>query len=63
MFRYMDPDDDLICKLRVWTTTLGYSFILAAMFERTWQIRRVYGKVVKGNQLTITVTNFFEVGN
>ena len=46
----------------MWLTTLGYSFILTAMFERTWQIRRVYGKVVKGNQLTATVTSFVEVG-
>jgi hypothetical protein len=59
----MQPDSDTICKARIWTTTIGYSMILTAMFERTWQIRRVYGKVVKGNQLTATVTNFFEVGN
>ena len=32
------------------------------MIERTWQIRRVYGKVVKNNQLTSTVTGFLEVG-
>ena len=32
------------------------------MFERTWQIRRVYGKVVKNNQLKATVSGFVEVG-
>ena len=47
---------------RIWSTTLGYSLILTAMFERTWQIRRVYGKVIKSGQLTSQVTNFFEIG-
>ena len=32
------------------------------MFERTWQIRRVYGKVVNGGKLTSKVTGFLEIG-
>ena len=48
--------------MRIWLTTLGYSLILTAMFERTWQIKRVHGKVVKGNKLTTHVTGFLEVG-
>ena len=32
------------------------------MFERTWQIKRVYGKVLKGSKLTTNVTGFLEVG-
>ena len=32
------------------------------MFERTWQIRRVYGKVIHGGKLTTKVTGFLEIG-
>ena len=32
------------------------------MFERTWQIRRVYGKVINGGKLTTKVTGFLEIG-
>ena len=56
------PDQDYICQLRVWFTTIGYSLILTAMFERTWQIKRVYGKVMKGTNLAATVTGFMEIG-
>ena len=32
------------------------------MFERTWQLRRVYGKVVNGGKLTTKVTGLLEIG-
>ena len=32
------------------------------MFERTWQLRRIYGKVVNDGKLTTKVTGIFEIG-
>ena len=62
VFWFFVPDQDYICQCRVWLATMGYSLILTSMFERTWQIKRVYGKVVKGTKLTVNVTSFLEVG-
>lgn len=58
----MIPDSNAICQARIWLTTMGYCMILTAMFERTFQIKRVYGKVFKNNQLTATVAGLFEMG-
>jgi hypothetical protein len=62
IFWYLVPDGDDDCLPRIWLTAMGYSLILTAMFERTWQIKRVYGKVLKGKNLATTVNGFFEVG-
>ena len=45
--------------MRLWMNALGYTLILIALFERTYQIKKVYGKVVKHNQLTANITNFW----
>lgn len=62
IFWYKVPNSDWICQTRIWTTIIGYTFIIIAMFERTWQIHRVYGKVVKENHLVINISSFLEIG-
>jgi hypothetical protein len=47
IFFYETPTSDSICHLRIWFPTLGYTLILVATFERTWQIHTVYEKVRK----------------
>jgi hypothetical protein len=45
IFLYKVPTSDNICNTRVWLPVLGYTLILVATFERTWQMHTVYEKV------------------
>lgn len=42
VFFYLVPDEDWICQLRVWLTSLGFTLFLGALFTRTLQIHRIY---------------------
>jgi hypothetical protein len=59
IFFYQTPTSDATCHLRIWFPTLGYTLILVATFERTWQIHTVYEKVRrKDKSYVIYITGF-----
>ena len=43
-------------------TCIGFTLVFAAMFERTFRIHRVYGRVYKQNKLTGNIASILEVG-
>lgn len=62
VFWYRLPDSDTVCMARVWLTCLGYTLILVAIFERTFHIFRVYGRVYKSSKLVnANLTKLWEI--
>lgn len=59
---YAIPNADSTCACRQWLTCIGFTLVFAAMFERTFRIHRVYGRVFKQNKLTGNITSILEVG-
>jgi hypothetical protein len=45
IFLYKVPNSDAVCETRIWLPVVGYTLILVAAFERTWQMHTVYEKV------------------
>ena len=56
IFWHQLPTSDHTCMARIWLTCLGYTIVLSGVFERTWHIYRVYGKLYKSSKLTVSVT-------
>jgi hypothetical protein len=61
-FWYAIPDRDSYCASRQWLTCIGFTLVFAAMFERTFRIHRVFGRVYKQNKLTGNISSILEVG-
>jgi len=59
IFWYLVPDNDAICRARMWLACLGITIALAAMFSRTLQYLTVYSRITKGNQLKKNVLGWF----
>jgi hypothetical protein len=47
IFFYKKPSSNTTCQLRIWLPTVGYTLVLVAAFERTFQMHTVYEKVPK----------------
>ena len=62
IFWYFIPSETWVCTARLWLSSIGFTLVIGAMFERTWRIQRVYRLVEQGNQLSGKLISMLEIG-
>jgi len=59
---YYTPSSQAVCLSRVWISAMGYAILLATLFLRSWQLYRLYTKMVIDNNWSFQVMNLLEMG-